>query len=97
MKEKIVDILLKNTCEVNIKSGILEETEKEDWLWSGEFEKVAEEIVKLFAISDVSDNGTFSEVAVCEKCGSNNLIWWSDDEYQCEGCGAHVGYKQTDC
>ena len=47
MKKKIIDILLKNSSELKMKSGVMAEPETEDWLWSGEFEKVAQEIVKL--------------------------------------------------
>lgn len=54
MEKKIIEILLKHSSELNMKSGIIAEPEIEDWLWSGEFEKVAHEIVKLFAIPDVS-------------------------------------------
>lgn len=53
MEKKIIDILLKHSSELKIKNGIMAEPETEDWLWSGEFEKVAQEIVKLFAIPDV--------------------------------------------
>lgn len=48
MEKKIIDILLKHSSELKMKSGIMAEPEIEDWLWSGEFEKVAQEIVKLF-------------------------------------------------
>ena len=54
MKQKIIDILLKHSEELNIKGSLMKEPEKEDWLWSGSYDKVAQEIVKLFAIPDVS-------------------------------------------
>jgi hypothetical protein len=48
MKKKIIEILLKHSSELNMKSGIIAEPEIEDWLWSGEFEKVAHEIVQEY-------------------------------------------------
>ena len=82
MKKKIIDILLKNSSELKMKSGVMAEPETEDWLWSGEFEKVAQEIVKLFAISDV-----MVELA-CPRCGSINTAP-SDKENDagCYECG----------
>lgn len=44
MKDKIKEILYKYTSELTIK-GICEQTD--EWLWEGEFDKVADEIVKL--------------------------------------------------
>jgi hypothetical protein len=44
MKEKLLKILYKYSSEVKIKGEILRNAEEEEWLWSGEFDKVAEEI-----------------------------------------------------
>ena len=55
MKQKIIDILLKHSEELNIKGSIMKEPVKEEWVWSGSFEQVAQEIVNLHVIADVSN------------------------------------------
>jgi hypothetical protein len=55
MKQKIIDILLANSCEVAIQGSIMIESEKEDWIWSGEFDKVAEEILSMVHKSEDVD------------------------------------------
>jgi len=47
-KNKIIEILFKYSEEVNIKSNILSISEKEDWIWSGNFENIAKEIEELY-------------------------------------------------
>jgi len=44
MKDKIIDILHKYSEELNVSSVTID---YEDWLWEGEFEKVANEIIEL--------------------------------------------------
>ena len=49
MKKKIIDILNDHSSNVTIHSAIVTEGEKEDQLWSGEFDEVADKIITLFA------------------------------------------------
>lgn len=65
MKEKIIEILLNHSSELKMKSQLIGEPEIEDWLWSGEFKKAADEIVKLFAVNDVSGSLP-SEIEILE-------------------------------
>lgn len=80
MEKKIIKILLKHSTELNMKSGVIAEPEIEDWLWSGEFEKVAQEIVKLFAIPDVSDT-------VCDNYDPE--IGFPTGNGKCRNCGKY--------
>lgn len=47
MKDKIIEILL-NNCDTMICNSIAGKQE-EDWLWSGNFDKVSEELETLFS------------------------------------------------
>ena len=48
MKEKIINILCKYSTNLKIKFSTMAKAEDEDWLWSGEFDKVADDLIKLF-------------------------------------------------
>jgi hypothetical protein len=48
MEESIIKILLNHSVSLNVKSAVLEEPDEEEWLWSGDFQKAAKDIIKLF-------------------------------------------------
>ena len=53
MKDKILKILEKYSEEVDIKGSILQEKEREDWMWSGMYEKVADELINSLSLGNV--------------------------------------------
>ncbi len=53
MKEKILEILYKHSEEVDIKGSIMTEPEREDWMWSGIYEKVADDLINKLGLGDV--------------------------------------------
>lgn len=46
LKQFIQRCLLEHSTSMQLQSSIIEEPDEEDWLWCGEFDKVADEIIK---------------------------------------------------
>lgn len=80
MKQKIIDILLKHSSELKIKSAILNEPDIEEWLWSGDYETVANEILHLF---DVSNSLPKTNACTCWKCMGLEKDPYEDDGNDC--------------
>jgi tRNA(Ile2) C34 agmatinyltransferase TiaS len=51
-----------------------------------DIDEIAERIVKLFAIHDVSDIEDEEDTDFCPHCNSADIKGWQDDWY-CENCG----------
>ena len=47
LQEKFENILYDNSVKLLSKSSIMKEPEEDEWIWAGEFEKVAKECTKL--------------------------------------------------
>ena len=86
MKNKIVDILLKHSYELKVKSSIMNDTEVEEYLWSGEFERVADEIITLMT-SDVVES-----LCNCKK--PHKYIDYSKNAMLCKNCNKYINLNK---
>jgi hypothetical protein len=75
-KEQIIEILDKYDSDFTLETGEIIQA-----IYFYDFGKLADELVKLFATPDVSNN----EVAVCAFCGSENINKESDGMW-CYDC-----------
>jgi len=46
------------------------------WFWEQIVKKVGRD--RLLSL--------LSEPEVCERCGSDNIVWWNDKYYECDDC-----------
>ena len=82
MKEKLIQLL----SDASENYG---EAYEKRCIYDNDFESLAEDIVKLFAIPDVS----FSEerCEVCPTCDDKGWIMCDDGKNLCPDCGCYLG------
>ena len=93
MKDKIIEILMSETFNTSDEAG-----NSYIVISSEDFEDIADRIVKLFAMPDISNNEAWvlsDGVAVCDELYHNHVCLSSIRYMYCPHCGEAL--KQTDC
>jgi len=71
MKRELIEVLLKHSEELSIKSSLLQNPEKEEWLWSGDFENVINELTPLIVKDFMS--WLWVNYNVCHNANNNDF------------------------